>query len=104
MSYVIRYAWLTGKSLTGTPPDVKEGDFLASYDPDAHNGRGFAKWTPSPFQAMRFDSKAEAIALYQQRSKVRPIRDDGKPNKPLTAFTVWIDPWTDVVPDRIEES
>ena len=37
--------------------------------------------------AKTFGSKQEAIDYYMQTSKVRPIREDGKPNRPLTCFS-----------------
>jgi len=41
------------------------GQYLKAYDPEAHDGRGKAEWTAD--------------------------RPDGRPNRPLTAFTVTFD-------------
>lgn len=65
-----------------------EGYFLASFDVDAHDGRGTADWVSNPELAMRFDGFREAMEAWRTQSTVRPLRDDGKPNRPLTAFTV----------------
>ena len=34
---------------------------------------------------------SEALALYRTQSVRCPLRDDGKPNRPLTAFTVCLE-------------
>ena len=62
--------------------------WLQSFDADAFGGLGDAVFTADPEEALAFDSMADAIAFYRQRSKVRPVRPDGKLNRPLTAFTV----------------
>jgi hypothetical protein len=40
--------------------------------------------------AMRFPSGAAALACWQTQSTRHPLRADGKPNRPLTAFSVEI--------------
>jgi len=62
--------------------------YLASYDPEAYDGRGFAEWTADIELAMRFPTAGEAWMLWRQPSRVRPVRSDGQPNRPLTAFTI----------------
>jgi hypothetical protein len=37
---------------------------------------------------MRFKTAGEAWMLWRRPSRVRPVRADGKPNRPLTAFTI----------------
>lgn len=64
--------------------------YLASADVDAHDGRGAATWTDDPAAALHFDATDVAFLFWQQQSTVRPLRDDGLPNRPLTAFTVYI--------------
>jgi hypothetical protein len=41
--------------------------------------------------ARRFATAAEALTAWTTQSTVRPLRPDGKPNKPLTALTVEIE-------------
>lgn len=65
-----------------------EGQWLKSYDPEAFRGRGSAEWTNDVNQAMRFPSTIEAMRYWQQIPRTRPLREDGKPNRPLTAFSV----------------
>jgi hypothetical protein len=69
---------------SSSAPSPKAG----SYDPDAHDGLGLAEWTTDPMEAMRFSDQAAALARWKQTSTVRPLREDGKPNRPLTAVTV----------------
>lgn len=76
-------------------PDVHldqtpRGAWLASYDPDAHDGQGLATWTTDQAEAMRFESAAAAFACWRSTSTVRPIRDDGRPNRPLTSASIMV--------------
>lgn len=65
-----------------------EGQYLMAYDPDAYDGRGDATFTRDVRSAMKFDSVAQALELWTASPKVRPVREDGKPNRPLTAFSM----------------
>jgi len=78
----IRCLALAGRGRVGI-----EGQWLMSYDPDAFDGRGEADWTVDPRQALQFPDHAAAYRCWQQTSQVRPVREDGRPNRPLTAFT-----------------
>lgn len=81
MSYVIRnLGSMMDKSLIGL--------YLKSYNPDLFNGRGKAQWTTDPSEAMHFVSHEAALICWRQQSKCRPTRRDGRPNRPLTAYTV----------------
>ena len=62
--------------------------WLAEYDPDFDDGRGYIRGTEDPDEAMRFNSAMEALELWRAVSTVRPLRPDGKPNRPLSAFSV----------------
>lgn len=66
------------------------GAWLRSYDADAHDGRGYVDWTTDPDQALKFPDAASAISCYRSVPSVRPVRMDGQPNRPLTAFTIEI--------------
>jgi hypothetical protein len=80
---------------TGIPrpgqPAAPVGQFLASYDPEAHDGQGWAEWTRDPAQAMTFTDSAAAMDCWRAVPASRPRRADGLPNRPLTAFTVAIE-------------
>lgn len=67
----------------GTPIN----SWIMDFDVDANEGRGGVKLTRMPQHALRFESMANALAAFHTQSKVQPLRDDGKPNRPLTAYT-----------------
>ena len=87
--YGIRFIGLEGIVTTGSGSDkLPVGAWLESYDPEAHDGRGYATWTMRPRLAMRFITLAAAMECYRTIPKNKPTREDGRPNRPLTAFTV----------------
>ena len=51
-------------------------------------GQGIAHWTRDPAQAMTFATAAAATECYRAVPHNRPLRPDGKPNRPLTMFSV----------------
>jgi len=67
------------------------GRFIRAYDVDAHGGRGSVEFTTDPREAIRFASASLAMEAWRTQSKRVPLRDDGKPNRPLTAYTVEIE-------------
>jgi hypothetical protein len=69
-----------------------DGTFVKTFDPDAHKGRGFLTTTTDVKEAMTFESTTAAHAFWTQTSKVQPMRSDGKPNRPLTAYNVELMP------------
>jgi uncharacterized membrane protein len=68
--------------------DALTGEYLRRFDPEFAGGVGAAWWTDDPAQAMRFADLGEALATWKTKSAIRPLRDDGKPNRPLTAYTI----------------
>lgn len=64
------------------------GMFLAAFDPDVCDGMGYTKWTRVKQEALRFPDFRTAMEIWRAQSTVRPLRTDGKPNRPLTAYTV----------------
>jgi len=66
------------------------GDYVVEFDHDAYRGRGMLKSLPDPRYALRFADKAAAMEFWRRTSALRPIRPDGEPNRPLTAYTVEI--------------
>ena len=44
--------------------------------------------TRHPARARTFPTVADAMAYWSRESRLRPTRPDGKPNRPLTAYTV----------------
>jgi hypothetical protein len=76
-------------------PCPHAGQFLKSFDHEAHNGQGDGVFTKKLERAKRFDSREELFAFWQKQSTVRPLRPDGEPNRPLTALTVTLEPVED---------
>jgi len=76
----------------GTPCPVA-GHYLERYDPDAPTGpTGQALFTRHIAYAKTYVDAAAAMAEYQRtRTLDHQTRPDGKPNRPLTAFTVSIE-------------
>jgi hypothetical protein len=74
----------------GTTDGVPVGCYLAACDPDGNDGHGLASWTPDPDRALTFATGIEATACYRAVPHTRPVRADGRPNQPLTMFTLMI--------------
>ncbi len=75
----------------GAPTEFAD-QFVMQYEPMAMDSLGHYKGgklicTPDVEQAMKFADAAEAMRCWQRQNGWRP---DGKPNRPMTAFTVEI--------------
>jgi len=80
-------AQLIEQILQGAETDI----YLQSFDHEARDGFGVGVFTEDIGKAMRFVDVAEAMAFWQRSPTNHPIRSsDGKPNRPLTAWTVEI--------------
>lgn len=66
------------------------GQYLKSYDPNGDEAAGLGAWTRDIAEAKLFDSRKAAIDEYMAIRTLDPVRRDGQPNRPLTAFTVEI--------------
>jgi len=90
--FVIVFVEMAGTTVRlGTEP--VPGAFLKSYDVEAHEGFGDAVWTLDPKQAKLFESQVDAFSAWTTTSEIKPWREhDGKPNRPLTAFTITVEP------------
>lgn len=71
--------------------EVEIGRYLEWSDPDAKHGRGDDRWTADIKKAKKFPSFHAAMACWTAQSTKRPFRPDGRPNKPLTAFSVTVE-------------
>jgi len=90
MSWVISFTAMAGHHISGqSAPPV--GIYLADYNPEANDGFGEAKFTWDIRAAMRFRTQVAAFQCWRQTSRVRPRRADGKPNRPLTAYTITVE-------------
>lgn len=88
--------WLV--DLHGSPIE----QWLAFYDPDLPEaealrraeegftgpGGGLIVTTADPSQAKAFANVREALEEWRRASVAHPLRSDGHPNRPLSAFTV----------------
>ena len=76
-----------------------DGQYVVEYDPcrdgrEPETGRVmmcFLATTPDKNNASRFAGVSEARELWAAIDQRTPLRPDGKPNRPLTAFTVLIE-------------
>jgi hypothetical protein len=67
------------------------GQWVKTFDHEAHGGIGDGVFTANPAKAMRFASFTEAVEFWKKIPKCKPLREDGKPNRPLSATTVTFD-------------
>jgi hypothetical protein len=77
-------------------PTPFDGQYIVEYDPerDGKDPDGLPMWchlvtTPNRTDALHL-SNHDAVELWRQVSQREPLRADGRPNRPLTAFTVEI--------------
>jgi len=71
------------------------GGFLKSFDPEAHNGRGVVSWTRNLDEARLFETQTQVWSLWHTVPRNLAIRPDGRPNKPLTAWHIMVQPRSD---------
>lgn len=71
--------------------DLPAGQFLVSSNPNARGGRGMETWSPDIADAKRFPTKDAAMECWRAQSTKVPRRPDGKPNRPMTAYSVVIE-------------
>lgn len=69
---------------------LQHSDLWIESHQDTPDGRGETKFATSREKALQFNSIGEAFEFWRQISKGVPLRPDGKPNRPLTVFTVEI--------------
>lgn len=65
------------------------GQYVVAFDPTVGaDGMVFLETTADPTRATRYADFAAAFELWRAVSPNRPVRSDGKPNRPMTIFTV----------------
>lgn len=89
MAWIMRIEGMADRS-----PTVARGQFVSEFHANVNQGRGDLVLTRDPANAMRFRTKDAAFACWQTQCKP-PFdrRRDGKPNRPMTAYTVTILPY-----------
>lgn len=73
---------------SGRMPPV--ATYVMECDFEANNGIGTVIFTHNREHAKHFDSPIEALSYWRTQSKTVPLRPDGKPNRPLTAYNICI--------------
>jgi hypothetical protein len=68
--------------------DSTNRGWLQGYDVDACGGRGMVTLSPNRADAKVFTGAAAFITAYRSVPRAHPLRPDGRPNRPLTAFHV----------------
>lgn len=76
---MIQHGGPLGQTLPG------DGQYLKHMDFEAFNGQGQITLTPNLDEAKKFGSFVEAWEYWRTVPKCKPIRDDLRPNRPLTA-------------------
>lgn len=66
------------------------GRYVQSFNFDGAAGRGIGRYCLNQNEAKRFDTKLDAIVFTRTQSRVKPLRDDGMPNRPMTGMHVAI--------------
>jgi len=69
---------------------ANDGTWLVSCDVDGNDGHGIIKTTLVSRDARQFETPGQAMEYWRRVSTTHPVRRDGKPNRPLTAYTVEI--------------
>lgn len=81
--------------LAGGQATPFDGEYLQDYDPDREGTdpegnpmRCHLVTTRDVTEARLFASLQDLMACWKRQAKERPVRADGQPNRPLTAFTI----------------
>lgn len=90
MAYVLQFLTLADGSR-----DEHCGQYLVGYQPAFHPPNadydgGLLVTSPNFLDAQKFDSAIEAVEVWRTQAPCpcHNLRPDGKPNRPLTAYTV----------------
>lgn len=88
--FVIKFLGYAGEHPSSAMLSRLRGQYLKSTDFEANAGVGHTILTKSVSEAMTFPTTDAAVKFYNTQSRSRPLRDDGEPNRPLTAFCVYV--------------
>jgi hypothetical protein len=76
-------------------PDVKtphDGDWVVEWNPHTEWGVLGLSSTRERSKAKRFAHHADVFRQWKTTSIIQPVRPDGRPNRPLTAVSIEIEP------------
>lgn len=83
MSYVLKiWGWAGGQE------PLADGQFLKAFDEADDGSLSTVEFTANTDNAMKFESLSDAFSFWKTQSTTVPLRPDGEPNRPLTAFNV----------------
>lgn len=85
---LLEVAGLDANAVRGLVPSFEPARYVYSYDPEL--GLPSLLCTPDRDNALELSAR-QAIELWQSSPSSLPLRPDGKPNRPLTIFTVVIE-------------
>lgn len=68
--------------------EITTPTYLKTFDIEANGGRGSATLTNNINEAYKFKDINELFETWRKQSKKHPYRPDGKPNRPLTAYSI----------------
>lgn len=88
----MKFVTITALGFANGAPCAHAGQYLKSFDHEAHNGRGDGTFTRDLKKAMRFADAGEAFSFWRKQSVTKPNRDYGDfgPNRPMTALSIEI--------------
>jgi hypothetical protein len=67
---------------------MHQGAYIKSYNPAAFGGLGDVEFTQDINEALVFQDDSEARDFLMQVPAERPLRADGRPNRPIRAFDI----------------
>ena len=68
-----------------------EDQYLKSFDFEYDDGSGLGHFIEDIGLAKVFANPGAAVEFWQTQSRVRPLRDDGRPNRPLSCLNIGIE-------------
>jgi len=93
MSVIIKFTRIVGGNLSALRPADYENKYVVAAD-DVEQPSSWV-FTADVSRARAFRDLGEAHQFYMRACRNHPLRPDGKPNRPLTAFSVLFLPGPD---------
>ena len=91
MKYAMRVLGMAGIYYNAAEMEAVGFDdpsYIQSYDLNYMGGRGQAMLTSDVTKAATWDTEIDVFKAWRTTSTLMPVRDDGRPNRPLTAYTI----------------
>lgn len=101
--FLLRFIGMAGEVPPGYPVPQMDS-YLMSWDHNVRDPRkrpawdwGQETWTSDPVNAWVFPTKENAMAVWSAASTVQPVRPDGRPNRPLMAYSTVTEPLDEII-------